>query len=118
MKTINLTLTGFTILEVLKMLHDNELIPTYLGTDQNFNLLYKVSYAIEKEDIIKSMLKHMSDYAKMEQDFDFKVEEMLSKSKQTTDLETFIKKPFKNIAFNCLNKIIKKAEHERAEHKD
>lgn len=113
MKTINLTLTGFTISEVLKTLHDNELTPTYLGTDQNFNLLFKVSYYKDKEEVIKNTLKYMGDYAQLEQEFDLIIEKAFSQVKQTSELEAFVKRPFKNMAFSCLNKIVKKTEDGR-----
>ena len=119
MKTINLTLTGLTISEVLKTLHDNELTPTYMGIDQNFNLLYKVSYATEKDDIIKKALKYIDDYEKMGQDFELAIDTSFSKAIEALPVEakTFIKKPLKYMAIKSIEKSLNKMEHERAENK-
>jgi hypothetical protein len=119
MKTINLTLTGLTISEVLKTLHDNELTPTYLGIDQKFNLLYKVSYTAEKEDVIKKVLKYIDDFEKMGQEFELAVD---TKFSQLTEIlppeaKTFFKKPFKHMVIKSIEKSLNKMEHERAENK-
>lgn len=115
MKTINLTLTGLTISEVLKSLHENVLTPTYLGIDQNFNLLYKVSYNSEKEDIIKSTLKYIDDYEKMGQEFELAIDKTLSQLIIPIEITTFLKKPFKHMAIKSIDKSLKKIENERAE---
>ena len=117
MKTINLTLTGLTISEVLKSLHENSLTPTYLGIDQNFNLLYKVSYNTEKEDIIKSALKYIDDFEKLGREFELAVDAKFSQLSipLTPEVKTFFKKPFKHMVLTSINKSFKKMENERAE---
>lgn len=115
MKTINLTLTGLTISEVLKSLHENELTPTYLGIDQNFNLLYKVSYANEKEEVIKNTLKYMDDYERMSYEIDIAIDKAFSQLVIPPEANTFLKKPLKHMAIKSINKSLKKIENERAE---
>ena len=117
MKTINLTLTGLTISEVLKSLYENLLTPTYLGIDQNFNLLYKVSYNSEKEDIIKNTLKYIDDYEKIGHEFELAVDAKFAQLAISCppEVKTFFKKPFKHMVLKSFDKSLKKIENERAE---
>jgi hypothetical protein len=115
MKTINLTLSGLTISDVLKSLHENALTPTYLGVDQNFNLLYKVSYNPEKEDIIKTTLKYIDDYDKMGREFEKAIDIKFAEVVLPIEEITFMKKPFKHMALKSFEKSFKKIENERAE---
>lgn len=115
MKTINLTLTGLTISEVLKSLHENELTPTYLGIDQNFNLLYKVLYSNEKEDIIKNTLKYIGDYERMSYEIDRAIDKAFSQLIIPPEENTFLKKTLKHMAIKSINKSLKKMDNERAE---
>ena len=119
MKTINLTLSGLTISEVLKTLYDNELTPTYLGIDQNFNLLYKVSYTAEKEDIIKKVLKYIDDFEKMGQEFELAIDTIFAQVTLALPIEakTFLKKPLKHMTLKSIEKSLNKMEHARAENK-
>ncbi len=115
MKTINLTLTGLTISEVLKLLHENLLTPTYLGIDQNFNLLYKVSYNSEKEDIIKSTLKYIDDFEKLGREFELAIDTKFAQIVLPPEATTFLKKPLKHIVLKSIDKSLKKIENERGE---
>jgi hypothetical protein len=113
MKTINLTLTGITISEVLKSLNKNELTPIYLGTDQNYNLLFRVSYDNEKEEIIKKTLKYINDFQQMEEEFIIAVDKALSPLYEIPKAENFIKKPVKHLVINSFYKNLINKDDER-----
>jgi hypothetical protein len=117
MKSIHLTLTGLTIAEVLKALHEQAIPVTYIGTDQNFNILYQVTYSDEKEDIIGNILKYINDYEKAEQEFDLIIENALVQYfSQWTESES-IKKIIRHFSFRGIKKILKrKQDYENGKH--
>ena len=104
MKTIHLTLTGITVSEVLKTLYENELTPTYIGTDQKYNLLFTVSYANDKEGIIQNMLTYINDFQQMEVELWMKLDEKWEELCHNPELGHFIKKPFTHLALKSMYK--------------
>lgn len=108
MKTINLTLTGLTVSEVLMALQVNKLSPLYLGTDQNCNLLYSVKYGQEKESIIETILKFINEVDEMENGFNSTIEEIMIKANLEISKDEKIRlKPFKISLLKNIYKIFK-----------
>lgn len=112
MKTIHLTLTGLTISEVLKQLQENDLAPGYLGTDQDFNLLFLVSYAEEKEAVIQNILNHINSYKKLDYDIDVALDLLFSELAIAAKTQATLKKPIKKALSRGAERFIKKLEHE------
>ena len=104
MKTIHLTLTGITVSEVLKTLHENELTPTYIGTDQKYNLLFTVSYANDKEGIIQNMLTYINDFQQMEAELLIRLDEKWTELSHNPELGNFVKKPFTHMVLKSMYK--------------
>lgn len=108
MKTINLTLTGLTVSEVLMAMQVNKLSPLYLGTDQNCNLLYSVKYSQEKESIIETILKFISEVDEMEKGFNSTIEELMIKANLKISHDERVQlKPFKITVLKNIYKIFK-----------
>ena len=104
MTTINLTLTGLTVSQVLKTLDKHVIIPTYLGTDQNFNLLFKITFNEEQEKIVKKMVKYIHEFQQMEEDFNKIADKSFAELTLHKAGEEFIRKPFKHLVIKSVHK--------------
>ena len=61
MKTINIRISNSCMSHTLKIIHQNELSHTYLGADQNFNMLMQIKYETKQEEIIIELLATIED---------------------------------------------------------
>lgn len=117
MKSIHLTLTGLYLSEILKVLHDHTIAANYVGTDQNFNVIYEIIYDDEKEGIIGGILKCINDYEKAEQEFDVVLENTLARHLSQLKESEPLKKIIRHFSFRGIKKILKrKQDYENGKH--
>lgn len=111
MKKIHLTLTGLTLSGVLKTLLENNLGITYIGTDQNFNVIYEISYGDEKEEIISGILKRIGDFEDFENEFGQAIEQVFVQYALSVRQKSEIKKAIGFSFLNSLKQFGKKYNH-------
>ncbi len=82
MKTINISIIGSAQTEVLKALHQRAMTHSYLGADQNYNLLLKITYDETQEAFIKEILKYLNAMEELQKLFDLVLENEFEKRMQ------------------------------------
>lgn len=117
MKSIHLTLTGLYLSEILKVLHDNTIAANYVGTDQNFNVIYEISYSDEKEEIVTGIFKCISAFENFDNIIGLVVEHAFTQYHLSVQQKSEIKKPLGYSLLAGTRKALKKyQDHENGKH--